>query len=47
MTSFLFSAGQERFRAMTRNSCRGAMGFIVMYDIGDQKSLDNVPGWLV
>ena len=47
MNSFSLSAGQEIYRAITRNYYRGAMGFIVMYDIGNQKSLDDIPGWLV
>ena len=44
---FLLSVGQEAFRSVAGNVYRGAMGFIAMYDIGDQKSLDDVPGWLV
>lgn len=43
----LLSAGQERFRSITKSFYRGAAGFIVMYDISNQKSLDNAPGWLV
>lgn len=47
MSSFLFSAGEERFRAIARNYYRGAIGFIMMYDIGDRMSFDDVPRWLV
>ena len=43
----LLSVGQERFRSISKSVYRGAMGFIVMYDISDQKSLDDVRGWLV
>ena len=47
MNSFLLSGGQEIFRAVPRSHFRGTMGFIVMYDIGNHKSLYDVPGWLV
>jgi small GTP-binding protein len=40
------TAGQERFRTITTAYYRGAMGIMVIYDITDIKSFNNVNMWL-
>ncbi|GAA5820106.1 hypothetical protein JCM11251_005483 [Rhodosporidiobolus azoricus] len=40
------SAGQERFRSVTRNYYRGACGAVVVYDITSRKSFENLSSWL-
>uniref|UniRef100_A0A915PJ67 Uncharacterized protein n=1 Tax=Setaria digitata TaxID=48799 RepID=A0A915PJ67_9BILA len=43
---FWDTAGQERFRTITSSYYRGAHGIIVVYDITDQESFNNVKQWL-
>ncbi|RVW95324.1 GTP-binding protein YPTM2 [Vitis vinifera] len=40
------TAGQERFRALTCSYYRGAHGVMVVYDVTDQESFDNVKMWV-
>lgn len=41
------TAGQERYRTITTAYYRGAMGFLLMYDITNQESFNAVQDWWV
>ncbi|XP_071787831.1 ras-related protein Rab-8A-like isoform X1 [Asterias amurensis] len=40
------TAGQERFRTITTAYYRGAMGIMLVYDITNQKSFENIRNWI-
>lgn len=39
------TAGQERYRTITTAYYRGAMGFILMYDVSNEESFNSVQDW--
>lgn len=39
------TAGQERYRTITTAYYRGAMGFLLIYDITNQESFNAVQDW--
>lgn len=39
------TAGQERFRNITISYFRNASGIIMVYDVGERKSFDNITTW--
>ena len=41
------TAGQERYRTITTAYYRGAMGFLLMYDITNEESFNSVQDWWV
>lgn len=47
VVSFQDTAGQERYRTITTAYYRGAMGFLLMYDITSQESFCAVQDWWV
>jgi Ras-related protein Rab-1A len=40
------TAGQERFRTITKSYYRGSNGIIVVYDITDRETFDQVQHWM-
>lgn len=40
------TAGQERFRTITTAYYRGAMGIILVYDVTDPKTFENIKNWI-
>lgn len=40
------TAGQERFRTITSSYYRGAHGVIIVFDVGERRSFDNLAMWM-
>ena len=43
---FYDTAGQEKFKSISANSIKSADGIILMYDITNQKSYDDISCWM-
>ena len=41
------TAGQERFRTIAKSYYKGAHGIVLIYDVTNRKSYDNIRKWLV
>lgn len=40
------TAGQEKFRSITKNYYKGANGIMIIYDVTDRQSFIEVEGWI-
>ena len=40
------TAGQDRFRSITKNYYKGAHGIILLYDVTSRKTFENVKNWV-
>ena len=40
------TAGQERYRTLTSSYYRGAQGVVILYDVTDLRSYEDVPQWV-
>ena len=40
------TAGQERFRAITKNYYKGSHGIILLYDVTNLQSFENIKSWI-
>jgi len=43
---YITQAGQETFKSITRSYYRGSIGVILVYDITNRESFDNISKWL-
>jgi len=41
------TAGQERFRSITKSYYRNSVGALIVYDVGNRASFDNLPVWMM
>ena len=41
------TAGQERFRTIAKSYYKGAHGIVLIYDVTNRKSYDNIRKWLI
>uniref|UniRef100_A0A7S4HSE0 Uncharacterized protein n=1 Tax=Vannella robusta TaxID=1487602 RepID=A0A7S4HSE0_9EUKA len=46
LSVLIMTAGQERFRSVTRSYYRGSAGAILVYDISNRESFNHVSSWL-
>ena len=44
--SLFDTAGQEKFRALTRQYYKGTDGVLLLYDITDKRTFENVEMWI-
>jgi Ras-related protein Rab-1A len=40
------TAGQERFKTITSTYYKGSNGIILVYDITEKETFNNIPNWL-
>ena len=40
------TAGQDRFRSITKNYYKGAHGILLIYDVTSRKTYDNIKNWV-
>lgn len=40
------TAGQERFRALNKTFYKNSLGAMVIFDLSDRKSFDNLGRWI-
>lgn len=40
------TVGQDRFRTIANNSCRGVHGIVIAFDMTDEQSFQNVRNWI-
>lgn len=40
------TAGQEKFRSLTLNFYKGVNGIILVFDLTDEESFNNIPHWI-
>lgn len=40
------TAGQEKFKTITAAYYKGAQGIILVFDLTDKKSLDDIKNWI-
>ena len=41
------TAGQERFRSITKSYYRNSVGALLIYDICNRDSFENIPRWMM
>ena len=40
------TAGQERYRTITNAYYKGADGIVIVFDLCNKESFDNIPSWI-
>ena len=43
---FYDTAGQERYKSISMNLIKNADGIFLMYDVSEQRSFDEINGWI-